>query len=272
MTEEKHCRLHTVYGILLSALCGLSGLSLIVSCILLYLSGDAPFTRASVTAALTAVAVPLVLCVLGVIFSAVVSIRFPMAAKRLRGAVKPSVLIDRLLLKLPREKCDTAFALSVMTERKKRFLSLLLPSVISALFLIPVIVYFTDLSHFTVENLNGDVIAASLFILPFLAVSCLLFLAASFFCKASLDRELSLVKTRISEPALENAVTVAPETLRKRNAFAFLDTRDATVTLVVRVAVLAVAAVFIVLGVLNGGMNDVLEKAVRICTECIGLG
>ena len=26
------------------------------------------------------------------------------------------------------------------------------------------------------------------------------------------------------------------------------------------------------LGVLNGGMADVLGKAIRICTECIGLG
>ena len=28
----------------------------------------------------------------------------------------------------------------------------------------------------------------------------------------------------------------------------------------------------LVAGVLNGGMRDVLVKAVNICTECIGLG
>ena len=28
----------------------------------------------------------------------------------------------------------------------------------------------------------------------------------------------------------------------------------------------------IVLGVMNGGMFDVLVKAINICTECIGLG
>ena len=32
------------------------------------------------------------------------------------------------------------------------------------------------------------------------------------------------------------------------------------------------AAALIALGVLNGGLRDVLVKAVRICTECIGLG
>ena len=35
----------------------------------------------------------------------------------------------------------------------------------------------------------------------------------------------------------------------------------------------ALAAVaLVVLGIFNGGMGDVLAKAVKICTECIGLG
>ena len=37
-------------------------------------------------------------------------------------------------------------------------------------------------------------------------------------------------------------------------------------------ALLAAAAVLITAGALNGGLRDVLAKAVSICTECIGLG
>ena len=37
-------------------------------------------------------------------------------------------------------------------------------------------------------------------------------------------------------------------------------------------ALLAAGSVLIVLGVLNGGARDVLAKAVKICSECIGLG
>ena len=33
-----------------------------------------------------------------------------------------------------------------------------------------------------------------------------------------------------------------------------------------------IAILLIVLGILNGGLLDVLAKAVRICSECIGLG
>lgn len=34
----------------------------------------------------------------------------------------------------------------------------------------------------------------------------------------------------------------------------------------------AVAIVLIVFGVINGGARDVFAKAVKICSECIGLG
>ena len=39
-----------------------------------------------------------------------------------------------------------------------------------------------------------------------------------------------------------------------------------------RAILLAASAVLIIHGVLNGGLWDVLVKAVNICTECIGLG
>ena len=41
---------------------------------------------------------------------------------------------------------------------------------------------------------------------------------------------------------------------------------------VTRAAVLALAVAFIVLGILNGGLEDVLTKANAICMECVGLG
>ena len=42
--------------------------------------------------------------------------------------------------------------------------------------------------------------------------------------------------------------------------------------IVARVSVAVIAVTFIIVGALNGGANDVLVKAINICTECIGLG
>lgn len=39
-----------------------------------------------------------------------------------------------------------------------------------------------------------------------------------------------------------------------------------------RYALMLLAVILIVLGVMNGGLRDVFVKAINICTECIGLG
>jgi len=43
-------------------------------------------------------------------------------------------------------------------------------------------------------------------------------------------------------------------------------------TLILRTAVLVIALVLIVIGIINGGLEDVLAKGAAICTECVGLG
>jgi hypothetical protein len=40
----------------------------------------------------------------------------------------------------------------------------------------------------------------------------------------------------------------------------------------VRGVVAVLGIVFIIHGIFNGGMADVLKKAINICTQCIGLG
>ena len=41
---------------------------------------------------------------------------------------------------------------------------------------------------------------------------------------------------------------------------------------IVRIVILILAIVLIILGVRNGGLEDVLAKGASICTECVGLG
>ena len=40
----------------------------------------------------------------------------------------------------------------------------------------------------------------------------------------------------------------------------------------IRRVLLAAAVCFVVMGIFNGSMRDVLVKAIKICTECVGLG
>ena len=45
-----------------------------------------------------------------------------------------------------------------------------------------------------------------------------------------------------------------------------------TISSILRAALLAIAILLIVSGILNGSMRDVLYKAIIVCSECIGLG
>ncbi|MBQ8554234.1 MAG: hypothetical protein IJ438_00030 [Clostridia bacterium] len=89
---------------------------------------------------------------------------------------------------------------------------------------------------------------------PLVLVAFATVIAASYAFDASVEREIA---------ALKDAPKAAPQ---DKAAVRRIPTNA------VRVLLYAVAAVFIMLGVMNGGLRDVLVKAINICTECIGLG
>ena len=98
------------------------------------------------------------------------------------------------------------------------------------------------------------VYAALIFIAPAALMACLRIAVNAI----SAEYELNLVKKL---PKRKPTADTSAECVYKKR-----------IRLGIRLAVLAVGAVFVILGVLNGGMQSVLEKAVKICTECIGLG
>ncbi len=78
------------------------------------------------------------------------------------------------------------------------------------------------------------------------------------------ERTRDLVCARVAQPSEEMAKAAAPlyntspETAHRR--------------VIIRRVLLVAAVIFVVLGVQNGSMKDVIVKAIRICTECVGIG
>ena len=58
----------------------------------------------------------------------------------------------------------------------------------------------------------------------------------------------------------------------KVNKEEILSKKKKMIKLICQLCIVVIAVVFIVVGVFNGGADDTLQKAVNICTECIGLG
>ena len=115
------------------------------------------------------------------------------------------------------------------------------------------LVYLLNRDHFTSWDLEMVMGQMLVHILPWVILAFAAVIAASVFCRRSMEREIGLLKGVSGGKAQEAA--------EKPSCVNY-----------VRIALYAAALVLIVLGINNGGMRDVLIKAINICTECIGLG
>lgn len=115
--------------------------------------------------------------------------------------------------------------------------------------------YLFDRAHFTswdLEKVMGEMLMAT-WLPALLGLSALM--AATVFLHSSRKRELALARK-------------APRRVQKADG----PRRVSLPLLPIRVSIALIAAVLVALGIQNGGMFDVLVKAINICTECIGLG
>ena len=121
-----------------------------------------------------------------------------------------------------------------------------------------VMIWLLDRSHFVSWDLEAVLGETLLHILPPLLLGFLGMLAGARLNEKSREREQAAWKRVPRKETFSSApMDAVSETPQRRAA---------------RIALFAAAAVLITLGVINGGLNDVLVKAINICTECIGLG
>lgn len=103
------------------------------------------------------------------------------------------------------------------------------------------------------ESVMGEMVKH---IAPWTALAFAIMCVSSLVRRASVQHEIALIKGEMGAPG--HAETKMAKRALPVNA--------------VRCALYALAAALIVTGVMNGGLKDVLVKAINICTECIGLG
>ena len=170
------------------------------------------------------------------------------------SAEKPSIPALPLENRLELLRARTIENADMCAEQRHRFIAKLALGAISGVCLLMVVLYFVDLSHFSSRELEGVVSNMLLYCSPFVAIALAAWMIYEQIAYASMAREIEAAKSaskREPEPPV-----------RQFN-------RCLTIG---RIVLYVVAAAFVVAGVLNGGLRDVLIKAINICQECIGLG
>ena len=237
----------------------LSGILLIIACVGIYNSGDEPFTRESISKAFASISIPICLSLAAIIVGAIFKIIFPSEKEKPKAKISEKVTLSRLEKRLCKNR-DKA----IVTELKKiknLILALRLSAIALSIFCaIPSLIFIGNVENFTLET-NESILAAFLTILPWMLITASISIEYSY-------TESALIKKQIS--VLKNADL--PKNSNKKEECGCCQRKRASAKLIARFVVLTVAIGLIIAGILNGGMADVLEKAVNICTECIGLG
>ena len=270
MSTKTKGRIHLVYGICLSVLILAVGVCFALSCISIYQSGSSPFTRESIAAHFDTIAIPTYICIAGVVGGIVLSLALPVDPGKVKSRRHPEDILDKLSARLDLTNCDETTAAAISAERKWRKRVTVILGVLSGVTLLPALAWCVNPIHFSIENLNANIKTAAALVIPCAAVSLGLLVGAVLLRHASVARETAAVKTAVkTAPASGKADAKAIEKVKsdKKNW-----ATDPRFVWGIRGAVLMVGIVFVILGMCNGGMADVLGKAIRICTECIGLG
>ena len=260
MTNEKLRKLNLIYGIVLSVIIIITGICFIVSCIDIYKSGMRPFTYESISTHFMAIIVPVVLCIVGIVGGMVVSC-FPLEKPKIKGFIDTGITLKKMSDKIDISKCDAEAQSKITRERKIRRYSNYLCIDAIVVSLVISLIYVLNKSNFPAIDINAEMVNAMLFVIPCAIVSIASIYANVLVCSASVVRELDIVKASF-KTAKKNDVGDGAHDVPSNEKMLFG----------VRLTIFVLAVAFIVIGIFNGGMADVLQKAINICTECIGLG
>lgn len=256
-----------IYAIVVSVLIVAMGIALICVAAEIYYSGEGPglyFSPEIVGDRLKKLAIPL-LIVIAAIFAGAVFPVFESKAKRTSEET-----LKKLQRKIPAEGEGEEFLRAQAAYRKMKIIKLSVWCSALAVALgcaIGTLVYLLNTAHFTGSNFGGRVLTLVKVALPCTVASFGCMIAASFVNGYCAKKQIEQIKTMIRFGSKEVALPKELQLLDQVNQVA-----SHNITLwVVRGAVFVLAITFIILGVLNGGANDVLVKAINICRECIGI-
>lgn len=258
--QSKREKFRRVFALFLGVWTAFVGTLFILQVWRIFLEGDG-FTVESVSVKFLEILAPFLIWVATIAFGGVFALAFPTFEKP-AAYIRSKNTLKKLKARLP-QKDGGRYAFNA------RFVAWCIAFVVALVCASVALVYLTSSVYepvasggFFLEHQEAERLVRSL---PWVFAGFGAAIAVSFFEEYSLRKEISLVKSKIAENAKNGVVVKARSSQRtiKNNERA---------TFFVRVAVGSLAIVFIVWGIANGGMADVLGKAINICTQCIGLG
>jgi len=273
--------IHTVFSIATSLILVAVGVLFIAQCIGIYNSGERPFTRESISSALKEIMFPTLVFAIITAAGAIISVVLPITEKK-----KPQKNLHYTKIRLTKlcdEKRLTHTELcEIRRERTTRCFICGGGIILFTVSLIYPVFYVFSPNRFGSagpEAINSEFIRAFFVLILCLIPLTLYAMFGTFALRASYQREIEVLKGGSARISKENRASVNSNDIKPliSDENTVICTKNSIpvskkLIFILQIAILCTAVVLIVLGINNGGVADVLEKAKKVCSECIGLG
>ena len=121
------------------------------------------------------------------------------------------------------------------------------------------LLYLLNVEHFKADgDLMEQAIQMGVHLLPWVVIAFISLIVCTLYEESSSKQSIEVIKLIMKTNGRKTLKSVVKSNQLKLN--------------IARISILVIAVIFIISGILNGGVADVLQKAINICTECIGLG
>ena len=273
LSDKAKWGIRIAYNALVSVMLVVTGVLFAYECYLIYKSGPSPFTRESIAEAFSHISVMTYITISLVVIGAGLHIFIPQSEEKLKGSRTPSVLVSTLAKRVNSYRLPDDLTDKIEKERKLRRVLSVVRTVLLVLSATLPLIYLLNPANFPAESgqYNAEILHGMLLYLAFLTPLAVYEVVYIVVNDASLNREYDLLKEAIKVGGVADFKIEEPIS-RVAKIRAFIKENEKPITLGVRIAFVGCAVGFIIAGVINGGMTDVLNKAIKICTECIGLG
>lgn len=164
-------------------------------------------------------------------------------------------------LKIFEYMCPENNNMELQSEKKKRLIAFIINICIIIVCCIMGLCYLLNDEHFIPNDkaVIKDTVQMTLHLLPWGIISLISSVLYCLYVEYSSRKSIEYIKQIIKENG--RSEKIINDSKRKNLAIN-----------ITRVSIICIAVAFIVIGIINGGATDVLQKAIEICTECIGLG
>ena len=274
---EKQVLIKKITRLAVSLLVLITAVSFLTACVHIYLTeGETPFSRESVGEHLIFVLPQAVLTVAAIIFGLVYEQLNPSEESKLKGARCEYVSLERMRAAAVKKNEEFIRDAEVI---KERYFRIILRSAFAFVAITVSVVLTVVLSlgdRYTLEAINASVASSAAVAFITLGVVAAFGYSVSLLCRNSAEKESTRLKDLFAKRVefTEGKENKIIEFISEKCDICkeFFTKHQKTALYLVRGIVLTTAVVFVIVGIINGGMSDVLGKAVKICTECIGLG